>query len=113
MSHLTELRHALLAVVRELPGRWQVHTGVTDFSEDGVSHQRFTVSCFAGQPDEDTEELLDELLEASGVKRELEADRHLGGLAIDTRVVRASGVLKMPGDQLGAEWTIETLLEGG
>jgi hypothetical protein len=82
-------------------------------SPRGFHKLRFTVRIMAHT------ERLDEMLAPEGersVRQVVKQGRRLGGLVGDAKVVQSSGYLDFVAGgepRLGAEWTVETLVEGG
>jgi len=109
------LEEAVATVAQEY--EVMVSTGRTEFDEQGLDRQRFQLVVVVGERGEDNELALDELLDSSGersIKRAVESDRTVDHNAVDTRVLATSGARGFAGDpvRIGAEWTIEVLLEG-
>ena len=122
MSRLGDIKDVLrdkLEPLRE-HGTFYVTTGKTVFDEqNNIDTQNFSVVATVGRRSEANEDTLDEFLDPFGslsVKEHLEGDRSLADHVIDVRVTATSGMRLYPEPeeppQLGAEWTVECLLEG-
>jgi hypothetical protein len=120
VSRLTHIRGALKELLKDFGKvEWSVVTGATEFGEGPTpDRQVFSIFGIVGPRCDGTELILDNLLDSSGsasVKAALERDRHLGGLVMDLRVVKASGAMQFPRPgkkepDVGAEWKVEVLL---
>lgn len=119
MSRLSEIRSGLLESIQAIPGpAFYVTTGKTTFSE-GINSQNFQVIATVGERSPEAEDALDDLLDAHGassIKTTIEANRQPHEDVIDVRVTGTSGMRLYPEPDspplLGAEWTVECLLEG-
>jgi hypothetical protein len=102
VSRLAEIRNSLKRPLEALGDfDFYVTTGKTQFAETGITAQNFIVIATVGE---------------LSVKRVLEENRQPHEAVIDVRVVTTSGMRLYPEHekppQLGAEWTVECLLEG-
>lgn len=105
------------------PSVWVVpdETDYDEAMQRGLDCVKITVQAFAGLvADQGAQALLDEMLDPAGatsVKAAIEADRTLGGVVDDLRVVRHTGyqVFQRPnlgsgtstGQLVGAEWSVD------
>ena len=114
MNEITRIREALAATLAPL-GQVVAYPGPAEYDRGkGFTRRQFICRVFA-----DSERRLDDLLADDGdasVKAALERDPTLGGAVEHMTVVKSSGYQRYrPGDgdpeQLGAEWTVETLTE--
>lgn len=111
MSSLTEIRKIAASVLEGVPGNVKVAIGE---SEDAASTRRLIVGVTLGPPSEETEAILDVLLESDeapgSVRALLAADRTLGHTVSDTYIVGDSGYRLYPspdGPVLGAEFKLD------
>lgn len=124
MGQITEIRHALRDIAREVAGEQAIVTvfpARSDYEDedDHLNHLGFTVRIEIGpERDEAALERLDELLELSGptsVKAAIASDDDLGGLVGDLRPKQSSGYRTFPqasGERLvGADWQVDAVME--
>jgi hypothetical protein len=100
---LTAARNHLRELLSDIPGDVKVYAGPSDYAQ---AEQAFIVRVLVGEPSEDNEAALDDLLAADSpdsVKAALETDRSVG-------VLKHSGYRLYPAPEgkqlLGAEWTV-------
>lgn len=97
-------------------GRTEYHLA----GSDGLDEREFAIQAFVGlTTDIGAAQVLDSLLDDYGptsMKAALEADRELGGLVDDLKVIESSGeqvaVIEGRGAVLMSEWTVRVLASG-
>lgn len=116
MSKVTEIRRALVTAVAGITPHAKALSAGEKFDDAEDPYEHFVLRVIAGPSGEETEELLDDMLAADGpqsIRAALEADRTLGTLVADLRVVRHGGhrPYAIPGSEpaLGSEWQIDVL----
>lgn len=98
----------------KLPKDATVHAGSRkiDFEDVGPATWEFGVAVLLARDYDDAIDDYDPLLAGpNSIKRAIEEDRTLGGLVMDTKVVRIIGPVKAPGNHTLTEWVVHILQE--
>jgi hypothetical protein len=116
VSKVGDIRRALVAAVLEITPHAKALSAGQKFDDPDDPYEHFVIRVMAGPAGEEAEDRLDEMLAPDGpqsIRAALEADRTLGGLVSDLRVVRHGGhrPYAVPGSEpaLGSEWVVDVL----
>jgi hypothetical protein len=113
---ITAIREGLKAALEHLPGEVKVAPGEAKFGNGTDPMKRLVVQVIVGEPSDETEATLDQLLEEDGnlsVCAAIDADRTLRETVTDAIVRSTSGYRIYPRRDapplLGAEWQVDYL----
>ena len=118
MSATTDIRAALRAALKDVPGTVSVGLGPSEYDRNagrGFNTMKFRVRILIGELNDANEEILDAMFDPDGpasIKTLLEADEALAALAADVQVTHTSGHVVTPDNILGGEWTVKAMTEG-